>query len=43
LSGPVPSVVQRPRLVAKTTKPKFTRPGTRVRATRVTEERRAVA
>jgi hypothetical protein len=45
LSGPIPSVAQGPRLVAKTTKPKFTRPGARLprRAARVTEERRAVA
>jgi RNA polymerase sigma factor for flagellar operon FliA len=46
LAGPAPSAVPGPRLVAKTTKPKFTRPAaTRLprRAARVAEERRAVA
>jgi RNA polymerase sigma factor for flagellar operon FliA len=45
LSGAIPSPAQGPRLVAKTTKPKFTRPGTRLprRAARVAEDRRAVA
>ena len=44
LSEPVPASAQGPRLVAKTTKPKFTRVGPRLprRAARV-EERRAVA
>jgi len=45
LAGPIPSPAPGPRLVAKVTKPKFTRTGARLprRAARVAEERRAVA
>lgn len=45
LAGPVPSAANGPRLVARTTKPKFTRAATRLpkRAARVADDRRAVA